>query len=311
MSNPKYFICPMSKQIVDAVLLLNSKEFGLLPSRRQINTNGGYCNGWNTESFFNYVRSKNDNIIIERDHGGSKNKKIDYTFDVSYFDIIHVDPFLNHPLLNNKEECNIHTINIIKYLYTLNPNVKYEILTEESVVKLTITDIEKSLQYFLNNLSFDIFEKIEYVVIQSGVSLDLVNMKNIGNFNFDKMISMINVCKKFGKKIKEHNGDYLSNSDYQIRFKNGVDSINIGPELVQIQTLCYLENMEQTDIDEFYKICLNSNTWKRWVTDTFDITDKNKLIQVCGHYCYSLFNLPNVDSEITEKIINKLKSLPQ
>lgn len=64
---PKYYICPMSKNIVDSVLELNNSAFGLLPTRRQIDFNSGYVNGWNTKSFYEYVKSINPNIILERD----------------------------------------------------------------------------------------------------------------------------------------------------------------------------------------------------------------------------------------------------
>ena len=69
MCRVKYFICPMSKNIVDSVIEMNSEKLGLLPSRRQIDYNGGYVNNWNTKSFTNYVRTKS-NIIIQRDHSG-------------------------------------------------------------------------------------------------------------------------------------------------------------------------------------------------------------------------------------------------
>ena len=60
MKTPKYFICPMSKQIVDSVLELQSDRFGLLPTRRQIDFDGGYVNGWDTTEFHKYIRSKSD-----------------------------------------------------------------------------------------------------------------------------------------------------------------------------------------------------------------------------------------------------------
>ena len=56
---PKYFICPMSKNIVDAVCELNSTDFGFAVTRRQVDYNGGYVNGWNTKSFYDYVKNKN------------------------------------------------------------------------------------------------------------------------------------------------------------------------------------------------------------------------------------------------------------
>lgn len=314
MKNPKYFICPMSKQIVDAVILLNSKNFGLLPTRRQIDYDGGYVNNWDTKSFNNYVKTKNSNIILERDHAGPNQGKIDdngfisYVDDMKYFDIIHIDPWKYYSL--NKEYGINDTMNTIKILYELNTNIRYEILTEEAILKFESDEIDFILKHFSKNLEKSIFEKIEYVVIQSGVGLDLVNMKNTGNFNLERLKSMVDVCKRFGKQTKEHNGDYLSNEDYKIRFDNGVDSINIGPEIAQLQTLVYLEHMTPNQIDEFYKICLDSKKWEKWVSKDFDISNKETLIQICGHYCYDLFDMPYVDGIIVEKIQNKLKSLP-
>ena len=97
----------------------------------------------------------------------------------------------------------------------------------------------------------EIFSNIEFVVIQSGVGLDLVNMKNSGKFNLQRLKSMVEICKRFDKKTKEHNGDYLTNEELEIRFNSGVDSLNIGPEIAQIQTLTYLEHMSEKQIDEF------------------------------------------------------------
>ena len=69
MKLPKYYICPMSRNIVDTIMDLDSNEFGLLPSRRQIDYNSGYVNKWNTEKFYKYIKIKKS-IVVERDHGG-------------------------------------------------------------------------------------------------------------------------------------------------------------------------------------------------------------------------------------------------
>lgn len=312
---PKYYICPMSKQIVDAVIELKSDNFGLLPTRRQIDYDGGYVNGWDTKNFYKYVKKKNKKIILERDHAGPNQGKteddghISYKNDTQYFDIIHIDPW--KAIIDTKVLGVTQTHDSITLLYHLNPNVKYEILTEEAIVRFEVLEVFEILQFLQKQLSSQIFDNIEYVVIQSGVGLDLVNMKNTGNFDLERLKSMVSVCKQFGKKTKEHNGDYLTNEEYLIRFNNGVDSINIGPEIAQIQTLTYLEHMSDTQIDEFYKICLKSKKWEKWVSKDFDKKDKKKLIQVCGHYCYDMYELPQIDDIIKEKIQNKLKSLPQ
>ena len=313
MKTPKYFICPMSKQIVDSVIELQSDRFGLLPTRRQIDYDGGYVNGWDTETFYNYVRNKS-NIVLERDHSGPNQGKTDddgyfsYKNDTKYFDIIHIDPWKITG--NNKFIGIAQTFDIINYLYIANPNMRYEIFTEEAIIRIEDFELNNMLEFLSSNLKEEAFTNIEFIVIQSGVGLDLVNMKNIGQFDLQRLKSMVSICKKFDKKTKEHNGDYLSNEELELRFNNGVDSLNIGPEIAQIQTLTYLEHMNETQIDEFYQICLDSKKWRRWVKSDFDINDKRKLIQVCGHYCYDLYELPEIDLIIKEKIQNKLNSLP-
>jgi hypothetical protein len=313
MKTPKYFVCPISKQIVDSILKLQSDRFGLAPTRRQVDYNSGYVNGWDTASFCKYVRGKSD-IVLGRDHAGPNQGKIDddgmvsYKTDASYFDIIHIDPW---KIINDDKLVGIvHTYSIINYLYNINPNLKFEILTEETITQFNPTELDTILQLFKLYLSPDAFTNIEFVVIQSGVGLDLVNMRNTGRLDLEKLKKMVNVCRKFDKKPKEHNGDYLSNDELKIRFDNGVDSFNIGPELAQIQTLTYLEYMNEKQIDEFYQICLRSKKWERWVTIDFDIKDKHNLIQICGHYCYNKYELPDIDSVINERIQNKLNNLP-
>jgi hypothetical protein len=303
----------MSKQIVDSVIELQSDRFGLLPTRRQIDYDGGYVNGWDTTTFYEYVRSKSD-IVLERDHSGPNQGKSDddgyisYKHDTNYFDIIHIDPW---KITGNDKKIGVtQTVNSMTNLYHINPNLKYEILTEETIIRIEDFELNSILTFLNDNLKEEIFSNIEFVVIQSGVELDLVNMKNSGHFNLERLKSMVDICKRFDKKTKEHNGDYLTNEELEIRFDNGVDSLNIGPEIAQIQTLTYLEHMNEIQINEFYQICFDSKQWEKWVKNDFDINDKHKLIQVCGHYCYDLYELPNIDSIIKEKIQNKLNSLP-
>ena len=70
---PKIFLGPMSHNVVDTVLDCNiheGKNFGFIPSRRQVENNGGYVNNWTTKGFQKYVKSKSSKTFIERDHGG-------------------------------------------------------------------------------------------------------------------------------------------------------------------------------------------------------------------------------------------------
>ena len=316
MSKVKFFICPMSKNIVDSVIEINSEKLGLLPSRRQIDYDGGYVNEWNTKSFTDYVKTKS-NIIIQRDHSGGKQGKKDgdeyvsFEEDLEYFDLIHLDPWIKHKLLFDGIN---ETIKNIEYIHQHNKNIKFEVGTEEAIRPFSIEELERYIDELHVKLTPEMFKNITYVCVQSGVGLDLVNQVNTGVFNIDKLKQMITLSKFFGKQTKEHNGDYLKENDFRIRFENGLNSINIGPEIAQIETSVYLNIMTNSEIDDFHQICLDSNKWKKWVNDDFDINDKQKLIMVCGHYNFN--NLPNSitgDIKITTKvksiIMNKLNEL--
>ena len=135
-------------------------------------------------------------------------------------------------------------------------------------------------------------------------------MKNTGTFNLEKLQKESLLVRSLGKKTKEHNGDYLNINEIKIRFQNGLDSLNIGPEIAQIETLTYLDNMTSEQIDEYYQICLDSKKWERWVGEDFDFDNKRKLIQVCGHYCFGQYNLPKIDDIVKKNIKRKLTHLP-
>jgi hypothetical protein len=303
----------MSKNVTDSVLELNSDRFGLLPTRRQIEFDGGYVNNWDTKTFYEYVRNKS-NVVLERDHAGPhQGTKIDngydsYKHDAKYFDIIHIDPWkLKLGDIRVGAEA---TVRAIRYLYELNPNLKFEVGTEQAIREFNIVELTFFINYLQSNLTSDMFEAIEYVVIQSGVGINLEKRKNIAIFDENRLKEMVYLVKLYNKKTKEHNGDYLSNDELKLRFDLGVDSINIGPEIVQYETLLYLEHMTPTQIDEYYQICLESKRWERWVSPTFDLNDKHKLIQICGHYCFHLYDLPNIDELVKTCIKDKLNSLP-
>lgn len=309
MCQVRYFICPMSKNIVDSVLELDSNLIGLLPSRRQIDYDRGYVNYWNTNTFNQYVK-KNSSIIIERDHSGvgqgDGDEYLSFKEDAQKFDIIHIDPWKKYQDLNKGLN---ETVANINYIFNLNNKIKFEVGTEQTIRKFDTTDLIFLLSELKIELSKPQFENIKYVCIQSGVGLDVVNRKNNGEFDLQRLISMIDICKKHKKLSKEHNGDFLTEKEIKLRFDQGLDAINIGPEIVQLETELYLDHMNNQEIDEFYKVCLDSNTWKKWITEDFDLNDKKKLIMVCGHYNFTKYSLPKIDEIIKEKIKDKLKQL--
>ena len=303
----------MSKNVVDAVIEFTEEtdnKIGFIPSRRQVEYNGGYVNNWTTEEFSDYVDGR---VPIERDHGGAGQGYKDddgyksFRYDCENFDIIHIDPWKAYPIFDDGLKETLATIN---YIHNMNPNTLFEVGTEEAIRKFTHDELDKLLKELSH---FEFCENIKYAVVRSVVGLDLGKRVNTGNFDLDRLKDFIRVCKRWGKLSKEHNGDYLTNEDVKVRFEAGLDSLNIAPEFGQLETLCYLEHMGD-DIEDYYKICYDSKRWEKWVDDDFVPEDnKEELIKICGHYVLSdkkfLEIKPNIDIIIKSKIKNKLGDL--
>lgn len=328
MINPKIFIGPMSKNIVDSIIEYSNENnipIGIIPSRRQIENTGGYVNNWRTDEFCKYIRNRSNNILIVRDHCGPSQGYLDDDGIDSFkedckdgmFDIIHVDVWKKN---KDYESGLLETIKFIELGYKINPNVFYEIGTEEAIRKTTPVELEKLLFDLSNMLTPEIFNRIKYLVIQSGTALK--GNENIGNFNQDRLIEMIKVAKTYNLISKEHNGDYLSDDLLFSKFENELDSINIAPEFGQIETkviLDYIINNKPELFEEFYEICLESKRWVKWVSDDFKPEEnKESIINISGHYVFSeprfielLNNLEynNLNIDIKNSIKNKINNL--
>ena len=306
----------MSKNVVDAIIEFDG-DFGFIPSRRQVDYNGGYVNEWTTGEFATYV---NGRVIIQRDHGGiGQGYKYDdgiqsLMYDCRYFDKIHIDPWKEYQDFDKGLQETIDCINFVHLQVGQQKKIKFEVGTEESIRRFEVDELEKLLRHLKRRLESEIFDNIEYVVVQSGVGLDLGKQNNSGIFEPDRLEKMIDVCRKFGKKSKEHNGDYLSNDEYKVRFDMGLDSINIAPEFGQLETMIYLNHMDSESISKWYELCLKSKRWEKWVDEYFIPQDnKRELIEICGHYLFSDNGFkkikPDIDTEIVLEIKYKLGEL--
>jgi|TARA_R110001583_G_scaffold81199_1_gene216929 fructose/tagatose bisphosphate aldolase len=312
MIYPKYYIGPMSQNIVDAIIEFcdeTNNKIGLIPSRRQVEWDGGYVNNWTTEIFSKYT----DKLILKRDHSGPGQGYTDddgfksLEYDCKYLNMIHIDPWKKYP---SYEEGLNWTLKMIKFCYNKNPNIEFEVGTEESIRRFSPTDIDILLTDLKLNLTNKEFNQIKYAVIQSGTSLK--ETTNTGEYDKYRLTSMIQVVKNHNLLSKEHNGDYIPANLIKEKMKLGLDAINIAPEFGLIETQTYIDN--GIDIDKFWKICFNSKRWEKWVSSDFDpYTQKLDLIKICGHYVLStpefLKIKPNVDNIIKSNIKNKLNEL--
>jgi hypothetical protein len=323
MNFPKYYIGPMSKNVVDCVIKHSQKyTIGLIPSRRQVDFSGGYVNGWNSKTFSEYVKNKNSNIFLCRDHGGAKQGQLiddgieSFENDAKYFDLIHIDPFRDSESIEQSAE---KTRLMVVKMWNQNPHMIYEVGTEEAIFKYEPDELFWFLEFLKLSLTAEQFGQIKYAVVQSGTRLDLSTRTNIGNFNNNRLKNFIEVVKSFDLMSKEHNGDYLTESfDVETRFQSGLDAINIAPEYGQIESEFYLDSCKQDSglFEILYQICYNSGKWKKWIVDINRIS-KEQLIMTCCHYVLSdnefiekiKVHFPNADKKIQKRISSQLKLL--
>jgi hypothetical protein len=320
---PKYFIGPMSKNIVDTIIeFCNETEnkIGLIPSRRQVEWNGGYVNNWVTEEFSKYTNT----LLLQRDHSGPGQGQIDddgyesLKHDCQYLNLIHIDPWKKYPAFNLGLR---ETIKMIEYCYDLNPKIQYEVGTEEAIRRFEPYELADLIHQLQHRLSPEVYNQIKYLVIQSGTSLKGNNQT--GHYDKQRLIEMIEVAKNFNLLSKEHNGDYIPVPIIKEKFNLGLDAINIAPEFGLIETQTYLDVIQKNDnwnenLNIFWKICFDSKKWEKWVDRDFNpYNNQTDIIKICGHYILSdpeflskiKSQFPDIDQKIKINIKNKLNEL--
>jgi len=315
----KYFIGPMSKNIVDAIVEFCTNTgniIGLIPSRRQVEWDGGYVNNWTTEEFSSYVTT----LPLQRDHGGPGQGNNDddgfesLAYDAKHFQLIHIDPWKKYPeYIDGLEK----TIEMINFAYNINPNLIFEVGTEQSIRLFEAKELDQLVIDLQVSLPKEVYKQIKYLVIQSGTSLKGTNQT--GEYNSDRLKEMVKIAKRHDLISKEHNGDYIPVETIKEKFDLGLDCINIAPEFGLIETLTYLSEIkDEKTFDKFWKICYDSKRWVKWVNPGFDpYINKEQLIKICGHYVLSnpefiseiKSQFPDINTKIKNNVTRKLKQL--
>jgi len=310
----KLYIGCVSRNTIDATIEYSNEHnisLGLIPSRRQVDYDGGYI-GFTSQQLNEYVHSKTKNIILQRDHGGpAQGKKLDdgiisFIDDCKYYDLLHIDPWKQYYDLEKGLQ---KTKELIELCLANNYIGEFEIATEQSIREFDVKEVEYLIQKLKQY-------PIKYIVIQSGTSLK--ENKNTGIYDKTKLKNFCGMVSKYKYLSKEHNGDYLSSNLIHKKFNCGLDSINIAPEFGLIETNCYLDIIDDDKLlNLYYNICYDSNQWKKWASNDFNVKNKHKLIQICGHYILNtdIFKneiknkLPNIDNDVKLKMKTRIKNI--
>lgn len=332
---PKIYIGPMSINIVDVIIRINAQEFpvGLIPSRRQVEWDGGYVNDWTTTTFSDYVRKRHSSLLLCRDHAGPSQGDSalltpddglkSLSIDCDNFDIIHLDPWKICESLGDGID---YTIDLLNFCHEKNPKVQYEIGTEEAIFPMTPEDLDHFIYEVKDGVADCVFSKVIYAVIQSGTRLQ--QGRNIGSYDASRLDRMIEVVRSHGLMSKEHNGDWITNEEIEDKFQRGLDAINIAPEFGQLESEAYISvlSKDPTLMEEMFWGCYRSDKWRKWVPECYEpvspqhkiLVPKDELIRICGHYIFSspLCELirakyPQINDAAKEKISNRLMELHQ
>lgn len=239
---------------------------------------GGYI-GMTTKQFSDYVR-KSGSHLIERDHGGPQQgagtHQVSLDFDARLFDMVHVDPW---KVAKDIESGALTTCRIINSL-AKRSTVRFEVGTEESIFRMTSSDLATLMGILSERLTPEVFARIEYLVVQSGVGLDLPNARNVGRWRED-IFDQLEVTRYYGVKSKEHNGDFLTGLEIRRRSECGIDAINIAPALGMVESRVVLDAVDVVQRSRLEDACLNSiDRWSKW----FDGYPGGDWLPVALHY---------------------------
>ena len=337
---------PMSKNCVDACCEIASPTIPLMliASRRQIDSEefgGGYVQNWTTSDFSKYVLKKNKNIILCRDHGGPwqnnleienklnlrdamKSAKISYQRDIdNNFKIIHIDTSINYSKkkLTLKESLNRLFELIIfchDYAQKKNKKILFEVGTEEqSGTTNTFEEIDFFLNQITNFCKKEKLEKPAFIVLQTGTKV--MEMENVGSFESDlrikyeippeiQIFKVLELCKKYGIWMKEHNGDYLSNESLKWHPLLGIHAVNVAPEFGVEETKKFIEILNFYNLkkikEQFLNLSYSSNKWKKWLKENSKATDFEKSI-ISGHYVFSDPKFYEIKKQAQKTLKNK------
>lgn len=280
---------PMSYDIAVALSFYaytNSKPIMIIASRNQVDHDSGYV--MTTQQLkYTLDMNKSPYLLLCRDHCGpyfldserslserdaieASKKTIAKDIEVG-FDLIHIDTSRCANGYNVAEE-------LIKFSLDLNPKIQFEFGTEENV------GVAAGIEKYKNDVAFaSQFPNMKFVVAQTGslVSED----QQAGTFELDIVKDLVAFANEAGIGLKEHNADYLTAEQIQLRKTAGVHALNIAPQLGVLQTRLIKRLSKKYNLgrewDDFAQTVINSGKWSKWL-----VNNEAVKVDVAGHYLY-------------------------
>lgn len=322
---------PMSKSCVDAVIELAQEVRGplmLIASRRQVDMadlGGGYANNWTTETFAQYVRSRDPagRVILARDHGGPwqnqqeviknfslveamESAKKSYATDIKAgFEVLHLDPSIDiHHQEVPQEELLERLFELYEFCYETAQRYGREIIVEVGTEEQTgeqenIAQLQSFLERIIVFCEKRHYPKPFFVVVQTGTKVK--ETRNVGNLGAPfrrkgiippevHIAKLVETCEQYGVHMKEHNTDYLSDDTLEWHPRVGIHSANVAPEFGVAETRQILRICDEFGLarerEAFMTLAYESGKWEKWLVEDSQATIEDKAI-IAGHYVLS------------------------
>jgi len=353
-------IGPMSPRVIRAALeLAQDKRFPVMfiASRNQVDSSrfgGGYIRGWDQKEFASNVEEIAQQVgftglyYLCRDHGGPWQRDEEYGSKLPYdeamhraresylddllagFDIIHIDPTKDpHQRSLSLSEVADRAVALIEFLEKektvrgIEKQISYEVGTEETKGGLISGgDFDWFLREITEKLTTRHLPGPDFIVGQTGTLVKLG--RNVGRFSAENASELAMIARRYGVGFKEHNADYLDESQLRDHPRAGITAANVAPEFGHIETRAYIElaDLEKEAFkrgrlslkpSRFQSVLetavIESGRWEKWLTDEFNsIADLRRCrerfdatIAACGHY---VFDDPRVVESVAALFTN-------
>ena len=319
MSNFKIGVGPMSADVVDSCLSYSriyDYSIMIIASRNQADYDSGYA--FTTQQLVSHIKSNSDydsrRVLICRDHCGPYFSDLDKNLDLETamsrcrntiqadiaadFDIIHIDVSRIPP--EHQERCSHE---LFKYALDLNPNILFEYGTEDNSIENLSAAVDAINTQL--HIAAQYNENVKFIVSRTG---SLVKHTQVGAFDAATSRLASTAIHQAGYLFKEHNADYLSRDEVKSRLHNGVDAVNIAPQLGSIQSeVIYNLSRENPLLAKFIDLVINAEYWRKWCSD--DIMDTKTRFISAAHYSFGTQDYLNLRSTIDDNLFTSaLKS---
>jgi len=275
----------------------------IIASRNQVDADSGYV--MTTPELREQLQTlPTDYIWVCRDHCGpyfldtekqlsladaieATKKTIAYDIEQG-FDLIHIDTSRVDDTYGVAEE-------LIRFCLELNPNIRFEFGTEENI------GVAAGAIKYKEDVAFARqFPNMQFVVAQTG-SLCYED-RQAGTFDYHIAQDLVDVAEAAGVRLKEHNADYLTAEQIQLRKSAGVHALNIAPQLGVAQTKLLRDIATSCDLKEEWEAfsvrVLGSLRWQKWTTDS----NANMRVNIAGHYCFETDEYKDLVIKINQRL---------